>query len=115
VLWLHDLERARDALDEPGWLLALDRARERGLSWPLHEALDRVTSVLGGDRPRPEAKPPARGHGVLRATSRLPVGVGVHVGRLATVGWRRRATYVRRAAQASLSRVTRTARKSDSA
>ncbi|HEX8207071.1 MAG TPA: nucleotidyltransferase family protein [Solirubrobacteraceae bacterium] len=114
VIWCEDIARARDALDDAGWDGAFERARERGLSWPLHEALDRVAAVLGADRERPEAKPRAGAMGALRSTSSLPVGVGVHVGRLATLGWRQRATYVRRAAQASLARA-RTSRSSDSA
>lgn len=106
VLWLEDVARARDRLDDVGWRLAFERARGRGLAWPLHEALDRVEAVLGDGRMRPEPKPRAQGLGVLRTTGLLPPGVGVHVGRLATLGWRQRATYVRRAAQASFARAT---------
>ena len=117
VLWCLDVARARDALDEAGWRLAFVRARERGLSWPLHAALDQAAATLRGpDRPRPEPRPSRAHVSPLRVTRALPEGIGVHAGRLAAMPWRSRATYVRRAAQASwLRAASRTSRSRPSA
>ena len=102
VLWCLDVARAADALDEREWREAFARARALGMSWVLHAGLDRSASVLGGGgRPRPEPRPRRASLPALLAGRTLPVGVGVHARRLATMPWRSRATYVGRAAQAS--------------
>jgi hypothetical protein len=95
LVWVNDLALTADAASEPDWQRAFESADEAGLGWVMHRALDYAARHLRHDRPRPlppGAPPP---WGPLRAVEDLDARASTHVGRLAALGWRDRARYLR--------------------
>ncbi len=95
LAWIEDIRRVSIALDETAWARMFVRARDLGLLWVLHRALDYADHHLGYRRARPlgAGEPPP--WGPLRAVEELDVRASVHIGRLAALPWRGRARYLR--------------------
>jgi hypothetical protein len=75
---------------------AFDLARDLGVGWELHLALDAAAEHAGLAIERPAPRPPRPALGPLRtALWPGPRPVGVHVGRLAALDWPGRARYLR--------------------
>jgi hypothetical protein len=92
---VNDLSLVGSSLDDSEWSEAFALADELGLGWPLHRALDYSARHLGFDRPRPRVAPPAPAWGPLRAVEELNLRASPHLGRLAVLGWRDRAAFLR--------------------
>ncbi len=95
LCWLNDIALVSRSLDDVAWSEAFALADHLGLGWPLHRALDYAEQHLGLDRPRPRAAGPALPWGPLRAVEELDLRASPHIGRLAVLGWRDRATFLR--------------------
>jgi hypothetical protein len=95
LCWVNDVSLVGGALDDAAWSQAFALADELGLGWPLHRAFDYAHRHLGFDRARPSAAPPAPAWGPLRAVEELDLRASPHLGRLATLGWRDRASFLR--------------------
>jgi hypothetical protein len=94
LIWIQDLALAGEAASERDWRRAFEVARELGLDWVTHRALDYAGHHLGFDRPRPLPAGPPPAWGPLRAVEELDVRASTHVGRLAAMGWHARARYL---------------------
>jgi hypothetical protein len=95
LIWVQDLTLAARSCPPPAWEAAFIRARELGLLWVLHRGLDYAAAHLGLDRPRPLPAGDPPPWGPLRAVEGLDMRASLHVGRLAALGWRERAAYLR--------------------
>lgn len=95
LIWVNDLALVAHVASEAQWRRAFGLAGELGLGWPLHRALDYAGRYLALDRPRPTAPPAAPAFGPLRAIEELDARGARHAGRLASIGWRERAVYLR--------------------
>ena len=95
LCWVNDIALVGRSLDESAWSRAFDLADELGLGWPLHRGLDYSARHLDFDRPRPRNAPPAPAWGPLRAVEELNLRASPHLGRLAVLGWRDRAAFLR--------------------
>jgi hypothetical protein len=95
LCWVNDLALVQAAATEAQWRRAFDLARELGLLWVLHRALDYPARLLGArrSRPLPAGRRPA--FGPLRAAEELDLRASTHVGRLAAMPWRERPGYLR--------------------
>jgi Uncharacterised nucleotidyltransferase len=91
LIWVQDLVLVSEAVSDDDWnpLFAGD------LGWVLHRALDYAAALLAYDRPRPLPPGPPPRWGPLRAVETLDMRASPHVGRLALLGWRGRARYLR--------------------
>ena len=93
--WVQDLRLGAAMASDEQWRAAFAAADALGLSWVLHRALDYCAHHLGFGRPRPGPARPPPPWGPLRAVEALDVRASPHVGRLAALGWRERASYLR--------------------
>jgi hypothetical protein len=95
LIWINDLVLIARAASEEQWRAAFALADELELGWPLHRALDYAGRYLALDRPRPTAPPETPPFGPIRALEELDARGARHAGRLAAIGWRERAVYLR--------------------
>jgi Uncharacterised nucleotidyltransferase len=95
LAWIHDLVLAARALDDDAWDDAFATARELDLAWVLHRALDYARVHLGFERTRPLSAGEPPPWGPVRAVESLDARAAPHFGRLAALGWRERAAYLR--------------------
>ena len=95
LCWVNDLALVSRSLDDATWSETFALADELGLGWPLHRALDYAERHLGLDRSRPRAPAPAPAWGPMRAVEELDLRASPHLGRLAVLGWRERASFLR--------------------
>lgn len=95
LAWVHDLALVAEALTDDEWRRAFVVANDLALGWVLHRALDYVSVLLAYDRPRPVPPGPPPRWGPLLAVETLDVRAAPHLGRLALLGWRGRARYLR--------------------
>jgi hypothetical protein len=95
LCWIDDVRRVSAALDEGDWGRSFERARDLGLLWVLHRALDYAQHHLGYRRERPLAAGERPPWGPLRAVEELDLRGSLHLGRLAAMPWRRRPRYLR--------------------
>ncbi|MDX6518628.1 MAG: hypothetical protein QOF50_1474 [Gaiellaceae bacterium] len=93
--WVNDLALAGSAATDAEWRRTFELARELGLLWVLHRALDYPGALLAFDRARPLPPGPRPAFGPLRAAEELDLRASVHVGRLAALPWRERPRYLR--------------------
>ena len=93
--WVHDLALVGTASSPEEWRRAFELARELGLLWVVHRALDYPAGLLGFDRVRPLPPGPRPAFGPLRAAEELDLRASTHVGRLAALSWRERPRYLR--------------------
>lgn len=95
LIWVNDLALVAVAASDEQWRRAFELAEELELGWPLHRGLDYAGRYLALDRQRPTAPPAPPRFGPLRALEELDARGARHAGRLASIGWRERAVYVR--------------------
>jgi hypothetical protein len=95
LAWVNDLALAQRAATEEEWRRTFDLARDLGLLWVLHRALDYPRELLGAARQRPLPAGPKPRFGPLRAAEELDLRASTHVGRLAALPWRKRLRYLR--------------------
>ena len=95
LAWVNDLRLVARSLEPAQWERAFADADGWGLLWPLHRALDYVERHLGWKRERPRPAGPPLRFGPLRAVEELDLRASPHVGRLAAMGWRERARFLR--------------------
>lgn len=95
LAWVNDLRLVARSLGPDQWEHAFAAADAWGLLWPLHRALDYAQRHLDFERERPRPSGPPLPFGPLRAVEELDVRASPHVGRLATMGWRERAGFLR--------------------
>lgn len=95
LAWVNDLTLVAGSLDPVEWEQAFATADTWGLLWPLHRALDYAQHHLGLRRERPRPAGPRLAFGPLRAVEELDLRASPHVGRLAAMGWRERAGFLR--------------------
>ena len=95
LCWVNDLALVSRSLDDAAWSETFALADELGLGWPLHRALDYAERHLGFDRSRPRVPAPPPAWGPLRAVEELDLRASPHLGRLAVLGWRERAAFLR--------------------
>lgn len=93
--WIHDLALVGSASSPEEWRRTFELARELGLLWVVHRALDYPAALLGFDRARPLPAGPRPAFGPLRAAEELDLRASTHVGRLAALPWRKRPGYVK--------------------
>jgi hypothetical protein len=93
--WVLDVALVARAADETAWQAAFARARRRGLAWALHRALDHADAYLQLRRPRPDGPAAPPPWGPLRMVDAFEAPVALHAGRLAALGPRERARYLR--------------------
>ena len=94
LCWVNDVALVAGALDDDAWEEAFGLADDLDLAWPLHRALDYAQAHLAFERPRPRPTGPPPAWGPLRAVEDLNVRASPHVGRLATLGWRERLSFL---------------------
>jgi len=95
LAWVNDLKLVAGSLNPAEWEQAFATADAWGLLWPLHRALDYAEHHLGLRRERPRPAGPPLAFGPLRAVEELDLRASPHVGRLAAMGWRERARFLR--------------------
>ncbi len=93
--WLEDIRRLRLATGEEEWEAAFVRARELGLLWALHRALDYTERYLRVTLPRPIGPGDPPPFGPVRAMEELDLQASANIGRLAALPWRQRPAFVR--------------------
>jgi hypothetical protein len=94
LMWLVDIAAVAEQTDESEWHGAFLLADSLGLEWVLHTALDETERRLGFVRPRSRRAPRPIAWGPLRAAHVIGGPVGYHLGHLATLAWRGRASYL---------------------
>jgi hypothetical protein len=95
LAWVNDIRLVARGLGPAEWEQAFAAADAWGLVWPLHRALDYAERHLGFKRDRPRPAGPPLAFGPLRAVEELDMRASPHVGRLAAMGWRERARFLR--------------------
>lgn len=93
--WVQDLRLVAGGASGEQWDAAFAVSDELGLSWVLHRALDYCAHHLGFGRRRPRPPGPPPPWGPLRAVEALDVRASPHVGRLVSLPWRERPSYLR--------------------
>ena len=94
LIWIQDLALAVRSVPEPDWRRSFELAHELELGWALHRALDYAAHHLGAHRDRPLPAGPAPAWGPLRAVEELDMRASTHLGRLASLPWGERASYL---------------------